>query len=285
MSVELETRVETLEALMADALRIVRATGLQVDRLSQEMRAFKDEINADTRAFKDEMRAFKDEINADTRAFKDEMRAFKDEMSAFKDEMRAFKDEINADTRAFKDEMRAFKDGMLAFKDEMRAFKEESRASRIEMNKRWGDLSASLGLLVENIVAPSIPRVLSKVFACPDKSVEFLGARLKLKHPSLPGRNREFDAVATGCGYVLIVESKAQLDSGAVAEFASRLPEAKEYFPELVARGHRFVGVVAGLYVDPSVVAFAEKLGLIVLGTADDLMQVLNSSGFSPKTF
>jgi len=249
MSVELETRVETLEALMADTLRVVRATGLQVDRLSQEMLAFKDEMSA----------------------FKDEMLAFKDEMRAFKDEMRAFKDEINADTRAFK--------------EEMRAFKEESRASRIEMNKRWGDLSASLGLLVENIVAPSIPRVLSKVFACPDKSVEFLGARLKLKHPSLPGRNREFDAVATGCGYVLIVESKAQLDSGAVAEFASRLPEAKEYFPELVARGHRFVGVVAGLYVDPSVVAFAEKLGLIVLGTADDLMQVLNSSGFSPKTF
>ncbi len=38
---------------------------------------------------------------------------------------------------------------------EMRAFKEENRAFRIEMNKRWGDLSASLGLLVENIVAPA----------------------------------------------------------------------------------------------------------------------------------
>ena len=95
MSAELEARVETLESLMADTLRIVRATSLEVDRLSKEMRAFKDEIRADTRAFKDA---------------------------------------IGADTHALKEEMRALK---------------------IEMNKRWGDLSASLGLLVENIVAPA----------------------------------------------------------------------------------------------------------------------------------
>ena len=85
---------------------------------------------------------------------------------------------------------------MSAFKDEMRAFKDETRASRIEMNKRWGDLSASLGLLVENVVAPSVPRVLGEVFACSAEDVEFLGVRLKRKHPSLPGRNREFDTLS-----------------------------------------------------------------------------------------
>ncbi len=232
MSVELEKRVETLEALMANALSLVGALSLEVNRLSREVRAFKDEIRADTRVLKEEMRAFKDEINADTRAFKEEMRAF-----------------------------------------------------RIEMNKRWGDLSASLGLLVENIVAPSVPRVLSQVFACPEEAIEFLGLRLRRKHPSLPGRNREFDAVAIGCGHVLIVESKVQLDARAVAEFAERLPEAREFFPEFADKGYRFAGAVASLYVDPSVVAFAEKLGLIVLGTGDDLMEVLNSPGFTPRTY
>ena len=225
MSVELEARVETLESLMADTLRIVRATSLELDRLSKEMRAFKDEIRADTRAFKDA---------------------------------------VNADTRALKQELRALK---------------------IEMNRRWGDLSASLGLLVENIVAPSIPRVLSKVFACPEEAVESLGSRLRRKHSSLPGRNREFDAVAAGCGYVLIAESKVRLNSRDVAAFAKQLPEAKEYFPEFVAKGYRFAGAVASLHVPPSVVAFAEKLGLVVLGSADDLMEVLNSPGFIPKTY
>jgi len=217
VSVELETRVEKLEALMADTLRIVSTTSLQVDRLSQEMRAFKDE--------------------------------------------------------------------MRVFKDEMREFKEESRASRIEMNKRWGDLSAKLGLLVENIVAPSVPRVLSQVFACPERAIEFLGLRIRRKHPSLTDHNREFDAVAVGRGHVLIVESKVQLDARAVAAFADQFPAAREYFPEFADKGYRFAGAVASLYVDPSVIAFAEKLGLIVLGIGDDLMEVLNSPGFTPRTY
>jgi len=230
--------VETLEELMADTLRVVRATSLQVDRLSQEMRAFKEE-----------MRAFKEE----TRIFKDEMGDFKDEMSIFK--------------------------------DEMSAFREEERASRKEMNKRWGDLSASLGMLVENIVAPSVPRVLREVFGCPDEEIESLFVRLRRKHPTRRDHNREFDTIAAGCGYVLIVESKTQLNADAVGEFADRLPEAKEYLPEFAERGYRFVGVVAGLYVDPSVVAFAERRGLIVLGTGEDLMEVLNSPGFVPRSY
>ncbi len=38
-----------------------------------------------------------------------------------------------------------------------------------------------------------------------------------------------------------------------------------------------------GRVLDPCVVAFAEKLGLVVLGTGDDLMEVLNSPGLTPK--
>jgi uncharacterized coiled-coil protein SlyX len=225
VSAELEARVETLEELMADTLRVMRATSLQVERVSLQV------------------------------------------------------DRLSQEMRAFKEEMHAFKEEMRIFKEEMVTFREETRASRIEMNKRWGELSASLGMLVENIVAPSIPRVLREVFGCPAEEVEFLAVRLRRKHPTRRGYNREFDTVAAGCGYVLIVESKTQLDAGAVSEFAGRLAEAKEYFPEFAARGDRFVGVIAGLYVDPSVVAFAERLGLIVLGTGDDLMEVLNTPG------
>lgn len=174
---------------------------------------------------------------------------------------------------------------MSAFKEEMQAFREETRNDRREMNKRWGDLAASLGTLVEDVVAPSVPRVLREVFGCPVEAIEFSGVRVKRKHPTEPNRNREFDTVAAGCGYFLTVESKVRLDISAVNEFAASLPEVKEYFPEFAARSYRFAGAAAGLYVDPSVVAFAEKRGLIVLGTAEDLMTVLNTPGFTPKFF
>ena len=63
------------------------------------------------------------------------------------------------------------------------------------------------------------------------------------------------------------------------------MPEVREYFPEYAARGFHFHGALAGLYVDPSVVAFAEKRGLIVLGTGEELMTVLNSPSFEPRAF
>lgn len=166
---------------------------------------------------------------------------------------------------------------------EMREFKDEMREFKRESNRRWGDLAASLGTLAEDIVAPSIPRVLREVVGCDD--IEFFGVRVQRKHPTKTGVNREFDTVAMGCGYFLVVETKIKPTSDAVAIFADSLPEVKEYFPEFAPRNLRFIGALAGLYVDPRVVAFAERRGLIVLGTGEELMSVLNSEGFIPQPF
>jgi len=34
------------------------------------------------------------------------------------------------------------------------------------MNKRWGELANKMGTVVEDIVAPSIPRLAREIFAC-----------------------------------------------------------------------------------------------------------------------
>jgi len=82
----LESRVTSLESLMADLINVSYRTQRNVDQLSLEMRDFKEEM----REFKEEMKDFKDE-----------MRDFKDEMKDFKDEMREFKDQSEKDRRAF----------------------------------------------------------------------------------------------------------------------------------------------------------------------------------------
>lgn len=241
---------------MADVLRVSRETALKIERLSMEL---------DRRSREADLRM--DRLSAEMRAFKDEMRAFKDEMLVFKDEMLVFKDE------------------MRGFKNEMQAFREEARNERREMNKRWGDLAASLGTLVEDVVAPSVPRVLREVFGCPAEAIEFSGVRVRRKHPTIPDRNREFDTIAAGCSVFLTVESKSRPTVADVNDFVDRLPEVKDYFPDYAARGFRFVGALASLYIDPSLVNYAERRGLIVLGTGDDLMTVLNAPGFVPQAF
>jgi len=172
---------------------------------------------------------------------------------------------------------------MQTFKEEMQAFREESNRSRIEMNRKWGELANKMGTMAEDLVAPSIPRILRQTVPCPDGRAESVAVHMRRLHPADPGREREFDVVAVCGEYVLINETKSRLTIQNVEDFTHRMPEAREFFPEYA--GKKFVGAIASLYVDESVVRFGEKQGLIVLGFGEDVMEVLNTPGFIPRAF
>ncbi|NJN84067.1 MAG: hypothetical protein HC802_18540 [Caldilineaceae bacterium] len=200
-----------------------------------------------------------------------EMRDFKGEMQDFKDEM-----------QDFKDEMQDFKDEMSDFKSEMRDYKEEERVARIEMRRQWGELSNKLGTMAEDLVAPSVGRILRETVGCPDDRIDMSAVRVRRFNPQT-NVQREFDVVAT-CGDVLLInETKSRLGPEQISDFARRLPEARGFFPEYADRA--LIGAIASLYVDASLVQHGERLGLIVLGFGDDVMQVLNSPGFTPRRF
>ena len=180
-------------------------------------------------------------------------------------------------------EMREFKDEMREFKDEMRDFKDEMHLSRKEMNRKWGELANKMGTMAEDLVAPSVPRILRLTVGCPDDRVESLAVRVRRLHPTDRHREREFDVVAACGEYVLINETKSRLDAQSVEDFAQRMPEARDFFPEYADK--KFIGAIASLYVDESVVRYGEKQGLIVLGFGEDVMEVLNSPDFVPRVF
>lgn len=194
-------------------------------------------------------------------------------------ELAEFKDEM----QDFKDEMRDFKDEMSDFKEEMQEFKEESRLSRIDMNRRWGELSNKLGTMAEDLVAPSIPRILRTVLGCPDNAIELTAVRMRRRSSVDPNRRREFDVIASCGEYLLVNETKSRLSPQDVTDFADMLPSVREFFPEMAEQ--KIVGVIASLYVDESLVRFAERRGLIILGFGEDVMDVLNSPDFSPQFF
>jgi len=256
LEVTVEQRVTDLEALMVEVWRTLARVDRQIERTQHQVERTQRQV---------------DQLSREMREFKDEMRAFKDEMREFKDEMRAFKDEM----RAFKDEMREFKDEMLAFKNEMREFKKE-------INKKWGDLANKMGTMAEDLVAPSVPRILRQIVDCPDGQVESMAVHVRRLHP-VDRREREFDVVAVCGEYVLINETKSRLNTGNVDDFIARMPEAREFFPEYSDK--KFIGAIASLYVDESVVRYGERQGLIVLGFGEGVMEVLNSPGFRPKAF
>ncbi len=191
--------------------------------------------------------------------------------------------ELQAEMRDFKAEMRAFKDEMLDFKDEMREFKEDSLAYRREMNKKWGELANKMGTMAEDLVAPSIPRILRETVGCPDDHVDRVAVRVRVTHPADRHRMREFDVMAVCGDYVLINETRSRLTTQYVEDFVQRLPEARDFFPEYADK--KFIGSVASLYVEENVVRYGEQQGVIVLGFGEDVMEVLNTPGFKPRVF
>ena len=175
---------------------------------------------------------------------------------------------------------------MREFKNEMREAaarsEREMRVFQVQLNKKWGELSNKLGTMAEDLVAPSVPRILRETVGCPDGPID--SAVRVQRHSVIDyGRTQEFDVVATCGEYALINETKSALQPGDIAQFTKLLEEVREFIPEFADK--KVIGAIGSLYVDPSLVTHGERAGLIVLGFGDDVMQVLNSAGFKPKVF
>jgi len=200
-----------------------------------------------------------------------EMREFREEMSDFKDEMKDFKDEM----KEFKNEMSDFKDEMKEFKNEMTDFKDETRRDRQRMNKQWGDLANKMGTLVEDIVAPNLPRVAAELLGCDRPS---LFAVRVVRH--FDAETREYDALVVCADAVLVNETKSKLLPAQVGAFVDKLAELPRVFPEYA--GKRVVGVLASLAVEPGVLALASRCGIAVMAMGEDTMEVLNPEAIRP---
>jgi len=163
-----------------------------------------------------------------------------------------------------------------AFKDEMRAFKDEMRQQNREMNLKWGEMAKKLGTITEDLVAPSIPRIVKEEFSL---ETEFLGIRMKKRFKD--GRVKEYDALAIAGEYIFVNSTKSTLESADVKDFIKDIQVFREFFPEY--KGKKIIGILASLYVEENVIKFAEKAGFMVLSVGDRLMEVKNTRGFKPK--
>ncbi len=183
-----------------------------------------------------------------------------------------------AELRAFKDEMKEFKDEMKEFKNEMSDFKNESRQANREMNRRWGELANKMGTLVGDLVAPSLSRIVQEILG---QEVADLSVRRKRRLAA--GRTWEFDAIAITEGrQVGLNSTKSTLRSADVDHFINKeIVAFREFFPEYA--DYPVVGILASLAVEESVLNYAERQGLVVLGVGDALMEVKNRPGFAPK--
>jgi hypothetical protein len=193
-------------------------------------------------------------------------------------EMREFKGEM----RDFKQEMKDFKDEMKDFKDEMLDFKQEMREETRRFNKQLGEIANKQGRIAEDLVAPSIGRIVREITHSPCEETEYEAVRVRTHH-RISGERREFDVLAICGEYVLIVETKITLTPEKVDGFVELMEDIRNYFPNYESR--KMIGGLATLYADTSIVTYASRNGILVLAVGDDLLDIQNGPVFRPREF
>lgn len=183
-----------------------------------------------------------------------------------------------AELRAAKEDTQAFKNEMRVYREDTQTFKDEMRQLNKDMNIKWGEMANRLGTIVEDLVAPSIPRIIKEEFG-----LEVTDLMVRRRKKLQDGTTLEYDAIAATDGHVYLNSTKSKLRSLDIDRFIDEIEGFKKVFPEY--KKDALIGIAASLYVDESVITYAEKKGFLVLSTGDQLMEVKNTKGFKPKTW
>ncbi len=169
------------------------------------------------------------------------------------------------------------------FQQQMAESQKRNDAGFAKLRQDMGYLSHRLGDLVEDLVAPSLPEVLRDVVECTDTQNAMLTVRIRRRHPSQPGKMLEIDAIADCGNYVLFNETKNQLTPEKVTAFLDKLGIIREYFPEY--QHYTILGSVSAPAVAASLIEYASRQGLFVLGANEGLMTLQNAPGFTWRAF
>jgi len=154
----------------------------------------------------------------------------------------------------------------------LEAFKEEMNEGRKKMYKMWGELANKMGTLVEDIVAPNIPRIAKEYFGA--EELDFWGVRISKRNVKDRSKKREFDVIAMWNDKVIINETKSTLKVEYINEFMNVLREIEDYFPEYKEK--EIIPIFSSLYLSDEIVKYLTKKRIYAMALRDDTMDLLN---------
>lgn len=250
----IEHRIEPLETSMTDLKEIVAEISRQMAKNSLEIKESQIRVESDLALLSMEMKDFKNEMLE----FKVEMKDFKNEMLSFKDEMRDHKNESIL-------------------------FREEMRQEKLRHNLELGKIANKQGRMAEDLVAPSVCRIMKEALGIDDSEGCIANVRVIRPYKGDRKNTREFDVISECRDYVLINETKSSLISRDVQGLLKTISRIRDYFPEFDNR--KLIGSVASLHIAPGVVNFATKNGILALAVGHELMDIQNPAGFRPTVW
>jgi len=150
----------------------------------------------------------------------------------------------------------------------------QMEADRRQMNRQWGEIANKMGTLVEDIIAPNIPRIAKEYFKC-DEVEDFMVRRIK-RHITDKTKRREFDVIVVCDNKIIYNETKSTPRQNYIDDFINFInnKEFYNYFPEYKEK--ELIPVFASLYLPHDVVEYLTKNNIYAMGMKDDTMDILN---------
>ncbi len=254
MTTALEERVEIVED-QTDSLESILATFMATaNNAIMSLFATTDRLEATT-----------DRLERSETEFRREMLEFKNWARASIARQEKSQEESRRNTEAFQKEMKDFK-------DEMNSYRQRAEADRKQMNKQWGELANKMGTIVEDIVAPNIPRIAKEHFQV--RELDFLAIRVRKRSSRNKSRRREFDVIAASDEHLFVNETKATPRPEYVRDFIRMLPEIRDYFPEYGDR--KLIPIFSSLQIPDDLVAYLSKNKIYAMAMGDETMVLLN---------
>ena len=154
---------------------------------------------------------------------------------------------------------------------EMREFKNEMRASKKENDRRWGDLVNKMGTLVEDIVAPSLPRIVKEDFGCAEIDDFMINRRIRNKRQKTV---TEIDALVIAGNTLFINETKSTPKIEYVNKFMDKIKQLPDILPDYEDK--KLIPLFSSLSIPEDIVNYLTKNGIYAIAMGEDVMQVIN---------
>ncbi len=180
-------------------------------------------------------------------------------------------------------EMEKFKDRVDRSIERMDRDSIERKLEQIRFNKELGAIAHKQGRMTEDLVAPSICRILREALGLPESRGCNQAERIIRYNSKNREHSKEFDVIAECEGYVMLTETKSAADARDIAELKDTIREFRDYFPEYADR--KLIGCLATLSAHESLIKHASREGILILAVGEELMDVMNEPGFKPAEF
>jgi len=150
--------------------------------------------------------------------------------------------------------------------------------SRIEFDKKLGEITGTWGKFVEGLVQPKIVEMFQ------EKGIDIRTSLQNAKGYLDKKEYYQIDLLLINSTIAVVVEVKSTLGIAEVNEHLARMEKIKQVPPDRIdLKGVTLIGAVAGMLIESDADKYAYRKGLYVLKQKGSIVEIVNDDKFQPK--